>query len=74
MHHIREKGKSACGCWVLTARRAVRADPEPKNPELPRHGNFLADFSTAWKKLSTAWKTFSTPWKFRIFRDVGVSP
>jgi hypothetical protein len=38
-----------------------------KNPELPRHGNFFAKFSTPWKKLSTPWKIVSTPWKFRIF-------
>jgi hypothetical protein len=38
-----------------------------ENPELPRHGNFFATFSTPWKKLSTPWKLFSTPWKFRIF-------
>jgi hypothetical protein len=38
-----------------------------ENPELPRHGNFFARFSTAWKKLSTLWKNFSIAWKFRIF-------
>jgi hypothetical protein len=38
-------------CWFLA--------PLPIFPELPRHGNFFANFSTAWKNLSTPWKTFA---------------